>query len=80
LHTEGIWLIQARVHDEFRETRGRAEILRFTQDGNEYKNVICSLRCAGMFDAQGNLGVCRKTVSPHYTLNRKSMMSPSFTT
>jgi hypothetical protein len=27
---------------EFRKTGGRAEIQRFTQDGKEYKNVICS--------------------------------------
>ena len=27
---------------EFRKTGGRTEIQRFTQDGKEYKNVICS--------------------------------------
>src|SRR3990172_467075 len=30
------------IHEEFRKTGGRVEIQRFTQDGKEYKNVICS--------------------------------------
>src|SRR3990170_7278954 len=30
------------ILEEFRKTGGRTEIQRFTQDGKEYKNVICS--------------------------------------
>jgi len=30
------------ILEEFRKTGGRVEIQRFTQDGKEYKNVICS--------------------------------------
>ncbi len=30
------------ILEEFRKTGGRAELQRFTQDGKEYKNVICS--------------------------------------
>jgi len=30
------------IIEEFRRTGGRVEIQRFTQDGEEYKNVICS--------------------------------------
>jgi Zn-dependent M28 family amino/carboxypeptidase len=30
------------ILEEFKKTEGRTEIQRFTQDGKEYKNVICS--------------------------------------
>jgi Zn-dependent M28 family amino/carboxypeptidase len=30
------------ILEEFRKTGGRAEMQRFTQDGKEYKNIICS--------------------------------------
>ena len=30
------------IFEEFRKTGGRTEIQRFTLDGKEYKNVICS--------------------------------------
>ncbi|NTW59942.1 MAG: M28 family peptidase [Nitrospirae bacterium] len=31
------------ILDAFKTTRGRIDVQRFTQDGKEYKNVICSL-------------------------------------
>jgi Zn-dependent M28 family amino/carboxypeptidase len=47
---------------EFRKTGGRVEIQRFTQDGKEYKNVICSfgpeagerIIVGAHYDVQGN--------------------------
>jgi hypothetical protein len=50
------------ILEEFRKTGGRIEIQRFTQDGKEYKNVICSfgpeagerIIVGAHYDVQGN--------------------------
>ncbi len=50
------------IFEEFRKTGGRTETQRFTQDGEEYKNVICSfgpeagerIIVGAHYDVQGN--------------------------